>query len=60
METTHTSETRAPSHFDADEEKQLRQEDSSAWNDIVKILLGIIAMGVVLAIICVFLTLTLQ
>ncbi|HUE74649.1 MAG TPA: hypothetical protein VMP01_27525 [Pirellulaceae bacterium] len=47
-------------HFPADEARELRQEDSMAWNDIVKILLGIITLGVVLAITCVYLTLTLQ
>jgi hypothetical protein len=60
MESTKATETPVHSHFDAEEERELRQEDSSAWHDIVKILLGIIAMGVVLAIVCVILTLTIQ
>jgi hypothetical protein len=53
-------DTHAAGHFPAEEARELRHEDSMAWHDIVKILLGIITMGVVLAITCVYLTLTLQ
>lgn len=63
METaTHDSAhvTHAGEHFPADEARELRHEDSMAWHDIVKILLGIISLGVVLAVTCVYLTLTLQ
>ena len=52
---THEHDT--VSHFHPDEERELRHEDSMAWHDIVKILLGIISIGVILAITCVYLTL---
>ncbi|HZL90307.1 MAG TPA: hypothetical protein VFB96_18220 [Pirellulaceae bacterium] len=54
---THEHDT--ASHFPPDEERDLRHEDSMAWHDIVKILLGIISIGVILAITCVYLTLNL-
>lgn len=58
---THVHEEHpAEMHFPPEEQRELRQEDSAAWHDIVKILLGIISIGVVLAITCVYLTLTLQ
>jgi hypothetical protein len=59
---THTAATHehdSPAHFPPDEERELRHEDSMAWHDIVKILLGIISIGVILAITCVYLTLNL-
>jgi hypothetical protein len=55
-----THDTHAGGHFPEEEARELRQEDSMAWHDIVKILLGIIVLGIVLAIICVYLTLTWQ
>ena len=58
---THSHDKHAPaSHFGEDEARELRLEDSAAWHDIVKILLGIITIGVVLAITCVLLTLNWQ
>jgi hypothetical protein len=54
-----THEHDSPVHFPPDEERELRQEDSAAWHDIVKILLGIISIGVILAITCVYFTLNL-
>ncbi len=53
-----THHPHAAGHFPEDEARELRHEDSMAWHDIVKILLGIISFGVVLAIVCVYLTLT--
>lgn len=59
--TTHSHDTHAPAaHFPDDEALELRKEDSAAWHDIVKILLGIISIGVLLAITCVLLTLNWQ
>lgn len=52
-----TSSTDSPtSFFSAQTHKELRDEDSQAWTAIVGLLLGIISMGVVLAIVCVLLT----
>jgi hypothetical protein len=56
----HAHDTAARGHFPPEEARDLRHEDSMAWHDIVKILLGIISIGVLLAITCVYLTLTLQ
>jgi len=42
--------------FSAETRKELRQEDTQAWTAIVTLLLGIISMGVVLAVICVVLS----
>jgi hypothetical protein len=42
--------------FNAEARKELRDEDSQAWTAIVALLLGIISTGVLLAIVCVFLT----
>ena len=56
---THEShDSHSGSHFPPDEARELRREDSMAWHDIVKILLGIISIGVLLAVTCVYLTLT--
>ena len=56
--THETHDSHSASHFPADEARELRREDSMAWHDIVKILLGIISIGVLLAVTCVYLTLT--
>ena len=42
--------------FSAEARKELIDEDSQAWTAIVGLLLGIISIGVVLAIVCVTLT----
>ena len=45
------------SAFSAEARKELSDEDFQAWTAIVALLLGIISIGVVLAIMCVLLTL---
>ena len=42
--------------FSAETRKELSEEDTQAWTAIVSLLLGIICTGVLLAIVCVFLT----
>ena len=44
------------SSFNAETQKELKDEDSQAWRQIVALLIGIVSGGVMLAIICVFLT----
>lgn len=44
------------SSFSPETRKELSDEDSQAWRAIVALLIGIVTGGVVLAIICVFLT----
>jgi hypothetical protein len=57
---THTHDEHSEAvPFHADEERELRAEDSAAWHDVVKILLGIISIGVILAVTCVYLTVSL-
>ncbi len=42
--------------FSPETRKELKEEDSQAWTAIVALLLGIISTGVLLALMCVFLT----
>lgn len=42
--------------FSEETRKELHDEDSQAWTAVVTLLLGIIATGVLLAIVCVLLT----
>jgi hypothetical protein len=42
--------------FSAETQKELKDEDSQAWRQIVALLIGIVSGGVVLAIMCVYLT----
>jgi hypothetical protein len=42
--------------FSPETQKELSKEDTQAWTAIVSLLLGIICTGVLLAVVCVFLT----
>ncbi|MFN0019616.1 MAG: hypothetical protein ACKVP0_15255 [Pirellulaceae bacterium] len=44
------------SSFSPETQKELKDEDSQAWREIVALLIGIVSGGVLLAIMCVFLT----
>lgn len=58
--TTPDSHASATNHynasFSAETRKELKEEDSQAWTAILALLLGIISTGVLLALMCVFLT----
>lgn len=61
MTTPHSQDSHAAanayqSSFSAETRKELKAEDSQAWTAIVTLLLGIISTGVLLAVICVFMT----
>ena len=53
---THSAPNLYLTSFNAETRKELSEEDTQAWTAIVTLLLGIISTGVLLAIICVFLT----
>jgi len=44
------------SSFSPEIQEELKEEDSEAWRAIVALLIGIVSGGVLLAIMCVFLT----
>lgn len=60
MSATHDSHSEPVNHyktsFSVETQKELKDEDSQAWREIVALLIGIVSGGVMLAVMCVYLT----
>ena len=61
MATPHSDEHHEPaatawSKFAAEEQHELMKDDSSAWNDVTKILLTIVAIGLALSFLTLYLS----
>lgn len=60
MSATHDSHPAPVNHyktsFTVETQKELKDEDSQAWREIVALLIGIVSGGVMLAVMCVYLT----